>query len=116
MNDLIFRVEKEEGVTVLTLMLDSVTMDENEELKKVFTDLLDKGTKDIILDLSETSFMSSIVLASLVFMLKRIKEAAGNLVLSGVKDKVEEVLNITNLNKVFTIYQNRQEAINKLKK
>lgn len=116
MSNLVYRVEKEGDVTILILMLDNVTMHENEELKKTFADLLDKGAKNIILDLSETFFISSIVVASLVFMVKRAKEAGGDLVLCGIKDKVEEVLRVTNLDKVFNIFDNKQEAINQLTK
>jgi anti-sigma B factor antagonist len=116
MSDLIYRVEKDEDLIILTLMLDNVLLDENEELKETFTGFIEEGAKKIVLDLSETSFISSIVLASLVFMLKRAKEAGGDLVISGVKGKVAEVLRITNLDKVFEIFADSKEAIEFLKK
>ncbi|MDP8260830.1 MAG: STAS domain-containing protein [Candidatus Kappaea frigidicola] len=111
MSNLIYRVEKDQDLIVLTLMLDNVLMDENEELKDTFSGFIDEGAKRIVLDFSETAFISSIVLASMVFMLKRAKEAGGNLVLSGVKDKVAEVLKITNLDKVFEIFNDNKEAV-----
>ena len=115
MSDLIYRVEKDQDLVVLTLMLDNVLMDENEELQETFAVFIDEGAKKIVLDFSETSFISSIVLASMVFMLKRAKEAGGNLVLSGVKDKVAEVLKITNLDKIFEIFEDNKQAIDYLK-
>jgi anti-anti-sigma regulatory factor len=47
-------------------------------------------------------------------MLKRAKEAGGNLVISGVQGKVEEVLKITNLDKVFEIFPDNKSAIEHL--
>ncbi|MCK5306923.1 MAG: STAS domain-containing protein [Candidatus Omnitrophica bacterium] len=115
MSDLIYRVEREDDITILTLMLDNVLLDENEELKETFAGFLDEGAKKILLDLSETSFISSIIIASLVFMMKRAKEAGGDLVLCGVRDKVAEVLRITNLDKVFEIFSEKEDALKKLK-
>ncbi len=110
----IYRVEKEKDITILTLILDNITMYQNEELQEAFTKLLDEGTKNIVLDLSKTDFISSIVIASLVFMLKRAREAGGDIVLCGVGIKVRKVLAITNLDRVFDIYQDRKEAVGKL--
>ena len=111
MGDEIFKVEKEGGISILTLTLDNITMYQNEELKKAFGTLLNKGRKKIIFDLSKTYYISSIVIASLVFMVKRAKEAGGNLVICSVRDKVKETLSITNLDKVFDIFGDKQKAI-----
>jgi len=116
MGNSIYHVEKQEGFAIMTLMLDTILLDDNEQLKEAFTALLDEGNKNIILDLSKTTYISSIVLASFVFMLKRAKEAGGNLILCSINDKVKEVLAMTNLDKVFDITTDRQEAINQLTK
>jgi anti-anti-sigma regulatory factor len=49
-------------------------------------------------------------------MLKRAKEAGGNLIFCGINEKVKEVLAMTNLDKVFDIAGDRQEAIKRLTK
>lgn len=111
MDDSIYKIDRLGEIAIMTLTLDNITMFQNEELQKAFTGLLDSGTKNIVLDLFKTNFISSIVLASLVFMLKRAKEAGGNLVICGVKEGVRRVLNLTNLDKVFDIFDDRQKAI-----
>ncbi len=116
MGNSIYHVEKQEGFAIMTLMLDTILWNDNEQLKEAFTALLDEGNKNIILDLSKTTYISSIVLASFVFMLKRAKEAGGNLILCSINDKVNEVLAMTNLDKVFDITADRQEAISQLAK
>jgi anti-anti-sigma factor len=116
MGDSIYTIDKQGNAVILTLILDNITMYQNEELQKAFTDLLDKGSKNIVLDLSKTDYMSSIVLASLVFMIKRAKEAGGNLVICGVREKVRKVLALTNLDKVFDIFENSEKAVARLAK
>ena len=116
MSDSIYKVDTEGRVTILALTMDDINMYQTEEFKKAFTALLDEGKTNIVLDLSDTSFISTIVIASFVFMLKRAKEAGGNLVICGVKDKVKEVLNITNLDRMFDMFDDRQKAISELAK
>ena len=113
MREEIYDLEKMGQLAVLKLKLENITMLQNEDLKKAFAGLLDGGTRNIILDLEGITFVSSIVLASLVYMLKRAKEVGGNLVLDGLTDNVKTVLETTNLDKVFDIFQNRQDAIGK---
>ena len=111
MDDHICKITRAGDVVVLVLTLNNITMEDNEFLKKTVSTLLDEGNKKILLDLSDTNFISSLVLASFVFMLKRAREAGGNLVMCSVKGLVEEVLSITDLDKVFEICPDRQAAI-----
>ncbi len=116
MEDLIYKVDRQGEVVILTLTLNNITMHQNEELQKAFTTLLDGGSKNIVLDLVNTYFISSIVIASLVFMLKRAREAGGDIVLCNIKDAVRKVLAITNLDKVFAVFDDRQKAIGRFVK
>lgn len=110
---MIYEVEKIGEIAVMTLTLENITMVDNVELQNAFTSLLDVRIKNIVLDLSRINFISSIVLASLVFMLKRATEAGGNLLMCGVKNKVKEDLSMTKLDRVFDIFENRKKALNK---
>ena len=116
MSDQIYRIDKKSGMAIMTLMLECVMPDDNTALKEAFTNLLDGGTNNIILDLSKAGYVSSLILASFVFMHKRAKEAGGNLVICCINDKVKEVLSVTNLDKVFDIAKDRDEAAKKLTK
>ena len=110
-DELIYKIDREGEVVILTLILDNITMLDNQRLQEAFTKLLDEGNKNIVLDLSHTNFISSIVLASLVFMLKRSKEAGGNLIMCSIREGVSRVLELTNLDKIFDIFANREEAV-----
>ncbi|MBL7071035.1 MAG: STAS domain-containing protein [Candidatus Omnitrophica bacterium] len=106
-----YEVEKIGQLAIFTLLLENITMLQNEELKRAFSALIDGGIKNIILDLTGITFVSSIVLASLVYMLKRAQEIGGNLVLCSVTHSVKAVLAATNLDKIFDIFNSRREAI-----
>ncbi|MFH1867765.1 MAG: STAS domain-containing protein [Candidatus Omnitrophota bacterium] len=112
----IYKVETKQGVTILTLTKEDIPMYENERLNKAFSALLDEGKNNIVLDLSNAVYISSIVIASLVFMRKRAKESGGNFVICNIGDSVKEILATTNLDKVLDIVDDRQEAISQLAK
>jgi len=110
----VFSLETQGDVRIMTLQFETILVDDNEKLKKAFGALLDEGAKKIILDLSGTDYVSSLVLASFVYMQKRAKDAGGNLVLCGIRKRVQEILEVTNLDKVFDIVADRQEAAQRL--
>jgi len=116
MEEQICKIEKQGDIAIMTLTLDNILWDDNQQLKKEFTSLLDGGSKNIILDLSKTTYISSVVLASFVYMLKSAKESGGNLVICNINKRVEEVLSITNLDKVFDIARDKEEAISRFSK
>ena len=112
----IYKVEARQGVTILTLTKEDIPMYENERLNKAFSALLNEGKNKIVLDLSNTVYISSIVIASLVFMRKRAKESGGSFIICNIGDSVKEILTITNLDKILDIVDDRQKAIIQLVK
>jgi anti-sigma B factor antagonist len=83
------------------------TKDFNEMLHK----LIDKGQKNIIIDLSEVKFMNSSGLGMLIGGLTTMKKAEGNLKLARVTDKIESLLIITKLITIFEFYETVDEAV-----
>ena len=116
MSEEIYRIEKKDDIAIMILLLDTFTYEDNEKLMNPFDDLLKEGISNIILDLSRTKYMSSLILASLLFMLKRAQEGGGNLILCNVKDRVKEIMAVTNLDKVFDITDTVEKAMNKFSK
>ena len=110
------KIEKQDDITIMSVTIDTVFHDENEQLMKYFDNVLNEGNKKIALDLSGTNYMSSVILASLVYMMKRAKEGGGNLIFCNIKPRVKEIMALTYLDKVFDIVETREEAINQLKK
>ena len=81
------------------------------ELEKSLQNLLDTGRTQIVLDLSETDYMSSAGLRVLVAMQKAAKKNGGGLCLAQPSMRVKEVLELAGLMPVFAVYPDVVEAV-----
>lgn len=72
--------------------------------------LVEEGQLKIVVDLQEVPFMDSSGLSSLVSGLRLVREKGGNLALSGVQEKVQVVLRLTMLDRVFPIHSTPEAA------
>jgi anti-sigma B factor antagonist len=74
--------------------------------------LLDESTgKKLLLNFSNVEYMSSAMLGMLVTVSKKVQAAKGKLVLCSIDPQIREVFAITNLEKVFVIRADEQEAL-----
>jgi len=112
----LFKLEKQGDIAVITLAPGDMFHEENDRLMKSFDDLMNKGTKKFVLDLTDTNYISSLIVASMVYIHKRAQDAGGAMVFCNIKNRVKEILGMTNLDKVFQIAGNREEALNVFKK
>ncbi len=73
---------------------------------------MDKSEEDkIVLDFQAVEFMSSSALGMLIRFYKRCREFKVRLKLCNISRDILEVFKITNLNKVFEIHTNQEEAL-----
>jgi anti-anti-sigma factor len=70
---------------------------------------------NIILDLSNITFLGSIGLTVLVVLLKRVKTAGGHLAVIGLAGQCLDVMRVTRLDKAFEFYADIDQAMNALK-
>jgi anti-sigma B factor antagonist len=70
-----------------------------------------KGRNDLVLDLTDVSFLDSTGLGVLVGRLKHARTTGGSLCLFGADDRVLRVFSITGLDKVFEIYPDLDTAL-----
>ncbi|MCK4342200.1 MAG: STAS domain-containing protein [Phycisphaerae bacterium] len=64
----------------------------------------------LLIDLSEVSYMDSSGVGTLVFVKREIERSGRRLVLIGLQPRVRSVLEITHLDKFFTIVQSLDEV------
>lgn len=93
----------------------------NEELLQGFaTRLLDEAEKAdppcLLVDLTGLNYVGSNFLEVLVRGWKRIKQRSGVMALCGVGTFCADILRITRLNTLWTIYPTRQEAVQAMMK
>src|ERR1700744_3925719 len=100
-----------DGVTILDLG-GRITLGEGSvQLREAIRDLISKGSKSILLNLSDVNYIDSSGLGELVSAYTTSKKQGANLKLLGLTKKVKDVLQLTKLYTVFDIYDDEASAI-----
>ena len=103
--------ETEDKVKILHIH-GNMAMDENAELKKLLKPYLeDSSISGIILDLKNVAFIDSSGVGLIVGVYKTLQQADKRFVLMSLSDRHREILNITQLDKILTIAEERNDAL-----
>ena len=100
-----------DGVMICEVM-GEINISTSPELKKKFETI--KNNK-VVIDMLKVDYIDSSGLATLVELLKKLKQKGGRLSLSQVSEKVKSLFEITKLDRLFGIYPSNDVAIDNLK-
>ncbi len=106
-----FSSEKVGDVNVIRLFFNEINLEQKEELKKELAGAVASDEKKFILDFTKVGFISSLVIATVIFFSKEVKESGGAVKLSGLSKEGLGVFQITHLDKAFELYGTEQEAL-----
>ena len=81
------------------------------EFKQQLLEVIGQGGKQVIVDFSNTTFIDSTTLGVLVGGVKRLRGEDGQLTLVCSDRNITKIFEITGLDRVFTIYGTRDEAL-----
>jgi anti-sigma B factor antagonist len=81
------------------------------EFKQQLLDAISKGAKNVVVDLTGTTFIDSTTLGVLVGGIKRLRGQEGQLSLVCSDRNIAKIFEITGLDRVFQIYPARDEAL-----
>jgi anti-sigma B factor antagonist len=84
------------------------------EFKQQLLEVIGQGGREVIVDFSGTTFIDSTTLGVLVGGVKRLRTNDGQLSLVCNDRNITKIFEITGLDRVFTIYPTRDEAVSKL--
>jgi anti-sigma B factor antagonist len=84
------------------------------EFKQQLLDVIAQGGKEVVVDFTDTTFIDSTTLGVLVGGVKRLRSNDGQLSLVCSDRNITKIFEITGLDRVFTIYPTRQEAVSAL--
>jgi anti-sigma B factor antagonist len=84
------------------------------EFKQQLLEVIGQGGKEVIVDFSNTTFIDSTTLGVLVGGVKRLRTNDGQLSLVCSDRNITKIFEITGLDRVFTIYPSRDEAVAKI--
>ncbi len=85
------------------------------EFKQQLLDVISQGGREVVVDFTDTTFIDSTTLGVLVGGVKRLRSNDGQLSLVCSDRNITKIFEITGLDRVFTIYPTREEAVSQLR-
>lgn len=102
-------VIKKNGTSILKITGD-VDLYSSPQVRKQVVSLISKADKNLLVDLTEVTYMDSSGVATLVEALQLTKKLGGKLKLYSLGTTVKDVFELSRLDKVFDICDNEQQA------
>jgi len=102
-------LQQDNGLTTATL--DETRLDASvaPEFKAAMEDIISSGNNQLILDISQLSFMDSSSLGAMVAVLKQIG-GTGKMVILGASGTVLELFKLTRMDRIFTLTDDMETA------
>ncbi len=110
-----FRIDPENGIDVVRLSGELIDKTQSTELSASIDELIADQKTKLVFDLKELKYINSSGLNVMINILSRIRKAGGEVIITQVSKRVNELLIITKLNTVFTVTDTVESAISKLK-
>ncbi|HMJ00612.1 MAG TPA: STAS domain-containing protein [Gaiellaceae bacterium] len=107
------KTDKVDDGTYVISLTGEVDLYTAPEFKQQLLDVISEGGQDVVVDFSDTTFIDSTTLGVLVGGVKRLRAQDGRLSLVCSDRNITKIFEITGLDRVFTIYPTRDEALAK---
>lgn len=107
--------ETQDHILIIHLKGDLIGENNGPELVKIANDSIHDHIFHCAIDLSEVRYMNSSGIGVLITLLTKFRNQEGEMVLIKPSEKIEKLLLITKLNKIFSIVDSQEEAFKLLK-
>jgi anti-sigma B factor antagonist len=111
-----FVEQKYDNVLVLAIKGKLTGSPETEILHDKVTEYLGDKIKNMVFDLKHVHWISSMGIGAIMRCMMTVRTAGGDLRLTGLSDKVKNILSITHLVGVIKSYDSTKEAIDSFDK
>lgn len=105
---------EQDGIIILELTGKIIGGPDATTLNDKLHSLVESGKTKVIADLSKVNWMNSSGLGILIGALTTIRNAGGELRLAAVTEKIKNLLTITKLTNVFSLYDSVELALKNL--
>ncbi len=102
--------EKRDNVMFLSVE-GSLDFNTHKEFDDRLNLVIEDGEKNLLLDLSKLSYLSSCGLRVFLLYVRKVKKIGGQMVLFGLSDLVFEIFKVTGFCNVLTICKTEEEAL-----
>jgi len=106
-----FKDKMNGNIGVLALKGKLMGFPETDDLHGEIRSFLGQGVKKIVVDLSGVTWMNSMGVGALMRCLTTARNHEGNMCLIGLTDKVRSIFVMTQLVRIFNIYESEKQAV-----
>ncbi len=99
------------GDLIVCYMEGEIDINTAPSIKKSFEKVLQKQAKKVIINFKGVTYIDSSGLATLVEILKNMKQYGGRLRLTNLTSKIKSLFEITKLDRLFEILPEEEEAL-----
>jgi len=103
--------EEKHGDTLVCALDGEININNSPELRKAFDDLIKRNQLKVIVDFVRVTYIDSSGLATLIEMFQRLKKAGGAMRFCGMNENIRNIFELTKLNKLFQIFENKEVAL-----
>jgi len=112
--DLKVRVEEKKKGYVLIALAGDMDAYTSVQFKNIVEDLIKRRKYKLIVDIEKVACIDSVGVGMLLGALKKTRDKKGDLCLVYNKSKAKRLLEVTGLNKNFTVFRDRRQAYKEL--
>jgi len=105
------KVKEVNGYTVITVETERLDVVNMKEMKEAMMEIVDAGNHKMVIDLSPVKFIDSSGLSVIISLFKRLNTSNGELILCGLGEQPKELLQITQLIRLFKVVDACEEAV-----
>ncbi len=98
------------SINVLEVKGSLIGGEETDEMSNAVADMIERGNKKLIIDLSKVDYLNSTAIGALVKAHTTYKKAGGNVKLCGVNKNINNIFVITKLTMVFDVVDSKDDA------
>ncbi|MCK4825858.1 STAS domain-containing protein [bacterium] len=101
---------KKDGILILELT-GEVNIDTASVLRLACEEAYNHGTKKLVLDFAEVTFIDSVGLALMIEMLQWFGQSGGALVLVNVEDKIRYLFELSKIDMLMSTFKCQEDAV-----
>ena len=106
-----FDVTKTEDVVILSIRGTVKSGAELAQFREKIKELIESGLTSVVVDFSQVRWFGSAMLGVLIASLTSLRNAGGDLRLTGITKKIENILNVTHLTGIFQTLDSVDQAV-----
>jgi anti-sigma B factor antagonist len=106
-----FQVSRDDGGVTVVRVEGQLIVGNRQELKDLLGAALDAGDRKFLIDFAGAGYIDSSGLGALVGLSRRVREAGGELRLSGLNEDLRSLFELTKLDTLFAIADTPEQAL-----